>query len=137
MKKLFKPVTKSIEDVSENLTRTMMETSKENNKSLSNLNDKLLEKLSDRGIPASYLLSPLYKMTNPEHTSQHKLVKGPDLNRVNDLLINKAKPVTIHDNLLTFYDTDKVQVGKNPVKLITNNNYNVDLANKPTNKTNV
>ena len=137
MKKLFKPVTKSIEDVSENVTRAMMETSRENNKSLANLNHKLLKKLSNKGILASCLLSPLYKMTNPEHTSQHKLVKDPDLSGVNDLLINKIKPVTLHDNLLTFHDTDKVQLSRNPVKLITNNNYNVDLANIPTKKTNV
>ena len=31
----------------------------------------------DRGIKASYLMSPLSKITNPEHTSQFKLMKNP------------------------------------------------------------
>ena len=53
MKKVFEPVTKSIKDVSEDVTRTMTETSKENNKALSNLNDKLLEIMNDWGILAS------------------------------------------------------------------------------------
>ena len=43
---------------------------------LSNLNDKLLENLNDWGTLA-YLLSPLSKITNPEHTSKFKLVKDP------------------------------------------------------------
>ena len=52
-------------------------------------------------------MSPLPKITNPEHTSQFKLVKDPDLNGVIDLLVKKTIPVTLYDNLLTFHDTDK------------------------------
>ena len=46
--------------------------------------------MNDRGILASYLLSPLSKVTKIEHTSQFKLVKDRNSNRVNDLLINKT-----------------------------------------------
>ena len=63
-----------------------MLTSKENNKVQDNLNNKLLEILNDRGTLASYLMSPLSETTNPENTSQFKLVKDPNSNRVNDLL---------------------------------------------------
>ena len=97
MKKVIEPVAKTIQEAPEDVTKTMKltMTPEENNKALAKLNDKLLEKLNDRGIIASYLLSPLSKITNPENTSQFKLVKVPDSNRVNDLLINKTIPVTL------------------------------------------
>ena len=69
MEKIFEPVTKSIKDVSEEVTKTITETSIKNNKAMENLNEKLVEILNDRDIIASYLLSPLSKSTNPEKTS--------------------------------------------------------------------
>ena len=56
------------------------------NKALENINNKLLEIMNDRDILASYLLSPLSEITNPENSTQFKLVKDPSSNRVNDLL---------------------------------------------------
>ena len=106
MEKVFEPVTKSIEDVSEEVTKTMTETSIQKNRALENLNDKLLEIMNDRGMIPSYLLSPLSKITNPENTSQFKLVKDPNSNRVNDLLIHNTIPGTLYNSLLTFRDTD-------------------------------
>ena len=53
MKKVSEPVTETIKITSEDLTKTIMLTSKENNKALDNLNDKLLDKMNDRGIIAS------------------------------------------------------------------------------------
>ena len=53
MKKVFEPVTKSIKDVSEEVTKTMTENSIKNNQALENSNKKLLEILNDRGILAS------------------------------------------------------------------------------------
>ena len=64
--------------------------------------------MNDRGIIASYLMSPSSKITNPENTSQFKLVKDSNSNRVNDLLIHNTIPVTLYDNLLTFCDTGKI-----------------------------
>ena len=87
--KLFEPVTKSLEETSRNITKTMTETSIENKKAIENLNNKLLEILNDRGILACYLLSPLSKITNPENSIQFKLVKDHNSNRVNDLLLKK------------------------------------------------
>ena len=129
MKKVFEPVTKSIKDVSEEVTKTMTENSIKNNQALENLNNKLLEIMNDRGILASYLMSPLSKITNPENTTQFRLVKNSNSNRVNDLKINKKIPITLHDNLLTFRDTGKeFELQGDLLKMITNKNYNVDLA---------
>ena len=107
MKKVIKPVTKIIKDVSEIVTKTMMITSKKNNLAPENLNKKLLEIMNDRGILASDLLSPLSKITNTENSTQFKLGKDHNSKKVNDLLINKSIPITLHNNLLTFRDTNK------------------------------
>ena len=105
MKKNFEPVTKTVIDNSEDVTKVIMETSFFN-KTLTNYNDKLFHIKNDRGILASCSLSLLSKISNPKHTSQIKLVKDPDSNRFNDLLINKSIPLTLQNNLLTFHDTD-------------------------------
>ena len=44
---------------------------------------------------------------NPEHTIQYKLVKDPNSNRVNDLLIKKTITSTPYDYLSTFRDANK------------------------------
>ena len=106
-----------------------MLTSEQNNKVLKNLNDKFLETMNDRVILATYLMSLPSKITNPEYTSQFKLVKDANSNRVNDLLIYNTKPTTLLSNLLTFRDTDKKFESKaDLLKMITNQNYYVDLA---------
>ena len=108
MKKVFEPFTKSFNDVSQEVTKTMTETSLTKNKALGNLNNKLLEIMIDKGILASYFLSLLSKINiKPEHTSQFKPVKHPNSNSVIHPLINKAITVTLYENLLTFRDTDK------------------------------
>ena len=77
IKKVFEPVTKSLENNSRYITKTITETFIKNNQALENLNNKLLEIMNDRGKLALYLISPLSKITNPENTSQFKLVKNP------------------------------------------------------------
>ena len=94
MKKAFETITKTIEDVSQDVRKTMAETSKENDEALAILNNTLLIIMNYWDIIASFLLSPLSKITNPEHTSQFKLVKDPGSNGLN-LLINKTIPVTL------------------------------------------
>ena len=47
MKKVFEPVSKSIKDVYEEVAKTLPETSKNDNKPLENLNNKLLEIMND------------------------------------------------------------------------------------------
>ena len=129
MKKVFEPVTKSLENSSQDITKTITETSIKNNQAIENLNNKLLEIMNDRGIIASYLLSPLAKITNPENSTQFKFLKDSSSNRVNDLLIHNSIPITLHDNLLTFRDSNKqFELKGDLLKMITNKNYNVDLA---------
>ena len=129
MKKVFEPVTKSLENTSENLTKAITESSKNNNLALESLNNKLLEIMNDRGILATYLMSPLSKITNPENTTQFKLEKDPSSNRVNDLKIHNSIPITLHNNLLTFRDSGKVFELKGALlKMKTNKNYNVNHA---------
>ena len=95
MKRVFDPVTKSLESTSQDLTKTFLETSSIENKTLENLNNKLLEIMNDRGILATFLISPLSKITNAENSSQFKLVKGSNSNRVKDLKINKTIQITL------------------------------------------
>ena len=66
-----------------------------------------LDKTNDRGIIASHLLSPLINLVKPEYPSQFKLLNNTNSDRVNDLLMNKTIPVTLHDNLFTFSKSNK------------------------------
>ena len=129
IKKVFEPVTKSLENTSENLTKAITETSIRNNQAIENINNNLLEIMNDRGILATYLMSLLSRITNPENASQFKLVKDPSSNRVNDLKINKTIPITLYGNMLTFRDTNKqFELKGDLLEMITNNKFNVDLA---------
>ena len=74
-------------------------------------------------------MSPLSKITNPENASQYKLLKDSNSNRVNDLKINKTIPITLYNSMLSFRDSGKVfELKGDLLKMITNKNYNVDLA---------
>ena len=129
MKKVFEPVTKSLENTSQNITKTIAETSPKNSQSIENINNKLLEIMKDRGILATYLMSPLSKLTNPENDSQFKLVKDSNSNRVNDLLFKNKIPVTLYGNILTFRDTGKeFELKGDLLEMLNNSKYNVDLA---------
>ena len=83
----------------------------------------------DRGILATYLIYLLSEITNPENSSQFKLVKDSNSKRVSDLKINKTIPITLYNNLLLLGDTGKeFELTGDLLKMITNEKYNVDLA---------
>ena len=125
MTKVFEPLTDTLKKTSENIT----ESSINNNRAISDLNEKVLELMNDRGIIASYLMFPLSKIINPENSTQFKLVDVSTSNRVNDLKINNSIPITLNNNLLTFRDTNKqFELKGDLLKMITNKNYNIDLA---------
>ena len=129
MKKVFEPVTKSLKNTSENLTKAITETSIKNNQAIENLNKNLLEIMNDGGIIATYLMSPLSRVTDPENASQFKLVKDPSSKRVNDLKIHKSIPTTLYGNMLTFRDANKqFELKGDLLEMITNSKFNVDLA---------
>ena len=121
MKKVFGPVTKSLETTSENFTKAITESSKENNLAL--------EIMNDRGILASYSMTPLSKISIPENSTHIKLVNDQNSNRVNGLLIKNTIPITLYNNMLTFHDTgEEFELKGDLLKMITNKNCNVDLA---------
>ena len=95
MKKVFETVTKCVKDVSEEVKPNMTETSVMNNKAVQNKNDKISEIMNNRGIVATCLMNPLFKITKPELTGQFELVKDPSSNRVIDLLRNKTIPISL------------------------------------------
>ena len=129
MKKVFEPVTKSLETTSENLTKAITDSSIKNNQAIENVNNKLLEIMNDRGILATYLMSALSKITNPENKSQFRLEKDHNSNRVNDLLMKNKIPITFCGNMLTFRDTNKqFELTGDLLEMITNKDYNVDHA---------
>ena len=129
MEKVCEPVSKSLENTSEILLKAITETSIKNNLAIENINNNLLEIMNDRGILATYLMSPLSKITNPENSSQFKLVKDPNSNRVNDLLMKNKIPITLYGNMLTFRDTNKqFELKGDLLEMITNCKYNVNLA---------
>ena len=83
----------------------------------------------DRGINASYLLSPSSKTTDLEHSSQNKLVKDPQSNRVNGISKNNTIPFISYNILLMFGDTDKkFEVREDLLKMINNKKYKKDHA---------
>ena len=67
MKKLYEPLTDTIKDVSENITKTITETSIKNNKAISDLNEKTLELMNDKGMIAPYLATSLVNLFKPEN----------------------------------------------------------------------
>ena len=129
MKKIFEPVTKSLENTSENLTKAITETSIKNNQAIENINNNLLEIMNDRGILATYLMSPLSKITNPENKSQFRLEKDHNSKRVNDFLMKNKIPISLYGNMLTFRDTNKqFELKGDLLEMITNSKFNVALA---------
>ena len=125
----FEPLTDTIKNTSQDITKTLTENSIKNHQAIEKLINKLLEIVNDRGATSSCLLSPVSKITTPENTNQFILVKDYNSYRVNGLLIHNTKPVTLYDSLLTFRDTgEKFDLKGDLLKLITNKNCNVDLA---------
>ena len=86
--------------------------------------------MKDRRILVIFLLCSLSKTSNLEHTSQYKLVKDPQSNRVKDVFISRTIPVTLCGNLLTLViPIRSLNFGGDLLKKIASNNYNVDLVN--------
>ena len=75
MKKVFVPIAQPIKGACQDVTKSVKETSKKNDKVLTNSNDKTLDVLKDTGILAFFLLSLLSKISNLEPNSQNELVK--------------------------------------------------------------
>ena len=131
MKKVFEPVTKSLENTSENLTKAITENSINNNKAIENLNEKILELMDDKGMITSFLASSLVNLFKHENKSQFRLKKDLNSTKMNDFLINKGIPVTLVSNLLIFRDSNKsFKLEGDLLETITNYDFNVDHSNQ-------
>ena len=103
MKKVCEPLTNAIINVSENISKTLTESSINNNKAIENLNEKVLESMNDKGLIDSSLIEVL----KSDNKGQFRLIKDPNSIKTKDFLINEKVPVTIFNNMLTFRDTNK------------------------------
>ena len=127
MIEVFKPVTKSLEKTSENITKTITENSFNNNKAIENLNEKFLELMNDKGMIAPYLTTSLVEVYKKDNKSQFRLRKDNSSTKMNDFLIHGTIPVTIFSNMITFRDSYKsFRLEGDLLKLITNHKINAD-----------
>ena len=107
IKTVFEPVTDTIKNTSENLTKTVTESSIKNNKALEKLNGKILELMNDKGMIAPYLASSIVNPFKAENKSQFRLMKDLISKKMNDFLLNGGIPVTLVSNMFTFRDNNK------------------------------
>ena len=127
MKKVFEPVTKSLENTSQDITKTLTENSINNNKAIENFNEKTSELMNDKCMITPYLASSLVSLFNPENKSQFRFKKDLNSTKVNDFLINKGIPVTLVSNLLVFRDSNKsFKLDGDLLETISNYDFNVD-----------
>ena len=131
VKKVFEPVTKSLENTSENITKTLTENSINNNKTIENLNEKILKLMNNNGLIAPYLASSLVNLFKPENKSQFRLKKDLNSIKMNDFLINEGIPVTLVSNMLIFRDSNKsFKLEGDLLETMTNYDFNIDHSNQ-------
>ena len=127
MTKVFEPLTDTLKKTSEIITKTITENSINNNKAISDLNEKILELMNDKGMIAPYLTTPLVEVFKKDNKSQFRLRKDPNSTKLNDFLIHGNIPVTIFSNMITFRDSNKTfRLEGDLLKVITNYKFNVD-----------
>ena len=134
-KKIIEPMTDVIKNSSENLTKTITETSINNknycgNKSIEILSGNVLELMNDKGMIAPYLASSLVNLSKPENKSQFRIIKDQNSIRMNDSLINGGIPITLYSNKLTFTDSNKFfKLDGDLLETMTNYDFNVSHSN--------
>ena len=120
-------MTDEIKNTSEKITRTLTEISINNNKSIENLNEKILELMNDKGMIAPYVASSLVNLFKPENKGQFRLKKDLNSTKMNDFKINKGIPVTLVSNILIFRDSYKsFKLEGDLLEAMTNYDFNVD-----------
>ena len=127
MKEVFEPLTNTLKKTSKNISNTITETSIKNIKAISDLNEKVLELMSDTGLIAPYLASSLVNIFKPENKSQFRIGKDLNSTKMNDFLIHGRKPVTLFSKMITFRDSNKsFKLEGDLLKLISNYKFNAD-----------
>ena len=127
MTKVFEPLTDTLKKTSENITKSITENSINNNKAISDLDEKILEIMNDKGMIAPYLTTSLVEVFKKDNKSQFRLRKDNNSTKMNDFLIHGNIPVTIFSNMITFRDSKKsFRLEADLLKLITNHKFNAD-----------
>ena len=127
MTKVFEPLTDTLKKTSENITKTITENSINNNKAISDLNEKILELMNGKGMIAPYLTKSLVEVFKKDNKSQFRLRKDNNSTKLNDFSIHGTIPVTIFSNMITFRDSNKsFRLEGDLLKLITNYKFNAD-----------
>ena len=125
MTKGFEPLTDTLKKTSENITKTITENSINNNKAISDLNEKISELMNDKGMIAPYLTTSLVEVFKKDNKSQFRSRKDNNSTKMNDFLIDGTIPVTIFSNMITFRDSNKsFRLEGDLLKLITNHKFN-------------
>ena len=129
-KKLFKPMTDAIKTTSEKITKTLTESSINNNKAIENLNERILELMNDKGMIAPYLAFSIVNLFKPGNKSQFRFKKDPNSTKMNDFLVNDGIPVTLFSNMLIFRDSNKsFKLDGDLSEIMTNYDFNVSHSN--------
>ena len=105
--KLLEAMTDAIKNTSQDITKTITETSIKNSKKSKSFNEKNLDLLNDKGMITHTLAYFLVNLFKPENKSQFRIKKDFNSARVNDFLINGGVPVSIYDNMLTLRDSNR------------------------------
>ena len=127
MEEVFEPLTDTLKKTSDNITKTITESSINNHKAIENLNEKILELMNDKGMIAPYLTTSLVEVFKKDNKSQFRLRKDPNSTKMNEFLIHGNIPVTIFSNMITFRDSNKTfRLEGDLLKVITNYKFNVD-----------
>ena len=80
MKKVFELMTNAIKGTSQDIAKTITESSVKNNQALESLNGKVLKLLNDNGMIAPYLAPSFVNLFRLENKSQLLFKKGPWFN---------------------------------------------------------
>ena len=94
MKKVSKLNSDTVKETSNEIPKTMVETTKERITAIVILNEKVLEILRDRGTVASNLATLLIIRFKPKNKNQFRIFKDHNSYEVNVRVINTNKPVT-------------------------------------------
>ena len=128
--KLLKPMTDTIKNTSENITRNLTGNSINNNKAIEILNEKILELMNDNCLKSPRLYSSLVNLFKPENKSQFEIKKDLNSTKMNDFLINECIPVTLFSNMLLFRDSNKsFKLDGDLLEAMTNYDFNVSHSN--------
>ena len=117
-------------NTSQNIGKTIRETSINNNKAIEILNEKVLELMNGRGMIAAYLDSSLVDLFKHEKKSQFELIKDQKSIRMNAFLINGGITVSLYSNMLTLRDSNKsFKLAGDLLEKMTNYDINVSHSN--------